>query len=187
VRRLLRLGLLLLAVAGGLLVLVALTSKAYRVPSSAMEPTLHCPRPAAGCMADTADRIAVSRVLYKVRDPRRGDVVAFHTPDGARALCGAGGVYVKRIVGLPGETWRVQRGVVFIDGKRLAESYVKPERRDGETSPARVIPKERYLLLGDNRESSCDSRRFGYVHRDRFVGPVIATYWPVERISISIR
>jgi signal peptidase I len=183
-RRLLRLGLLLLAVAGGLLVLVAVTSKAYRVPSSAMEPTVHCARPAAGCMADTSDRIAVSRVLYKVRDPHRGDLVAFNTPDGAQALCGAGGVYVKRIVGLPGETWHVQRGVVFIDGKRLAEPYVKPERRDRESFRARVIPKGRYLLLGDNRESSCDSRRFGYVDRDRFVGPVIATYWPLERISI---
>jgi signal peptidase I len=184
VRRLLRLGLLLLAVAGGLLVLVAVTSKTYRVPSSAMEPTLHCARPEAGCTADNSDRIAVSRVLYRVRDPRRGDLVAFDTPDRARAMCGAGGVYVKRIVGLPGETWRVQRGVVFIDGKRLDEPYVKPERRDRESFRARVIPKSRYLLLGDNRVSSCDSRRFGYVHRDQFVGPVIATYWPVERISI---
>jgi signal peptidase I len=183
-RRLLRLGLLLLAVAGVLLVLVAVTSKTYRVPSSAMEPTLHCPRPAAGCMADTADRIAVSRVLYRLRDPKRGDVVAFNTPDRALALCGASGVYVKRLVGLPGETWRVQRGVVYIDGKRLEEPYVKPERRDSESLPARVIPEDRYLMLGDNRESSCDSRRFGYVDRDQFVGPVIATYWPVERITI---
>jgi signal peptidase I len=184
VRRLLRIGLLLLAVAGGLLILVGVTSKLYRVPSSAMEPTLHCPRPASGCLADSGDRIAVSRVLYKVRDPHRGDIVAFNTPRQALALCGAAGVYVKRLVGLPGETWRVQRGVVYIDGKRLSESYVKPERRDSETSPARVIPEKRYLVLGDNRDSSCDSRRFGYVARDDLIGPVIATYWPLERISI---
>ncbi|HYZ18619.1 MAG TPA: signal peptidase I [Gaiellaceae bacterium] len=176
--------LVLLVVAGGLFALVALTSKTYRVPSSAMEPTLHCPRPAAGCLADTADRIAVSRVLYKLRDPHRGDLAAFDTPARAEMLCGAAGVYVKRIVGLPGEMWRVQNGVVFIDGKRLSEPYVKPARRDRESFPPRAIPKDRYLMLGDNRASSCDSRRFGYVARADLIGPVVVTYWPVERISI---
>jgi signal peptidase I len=179
-----RVVLVLLVVVGALFVLVALTSKTYRVPSSAMEPTLHCPRPGSGCLADTADRIAVSRVLYKLRDPHRGDLAAFDTPERAELLCGASGVYVKRIVGLPGERWRVQNGVVYIDGKRLSEPYVEPERRDSESFPPREIPKDRYLMLGDNRESSCDSRRFGYVAREDLVGPVIATYWPVERISI---
>jgi signal peptidase I len=165
---------------------VALTSEVYRVAASSMEPTLHCQRPAGTCLADDGDRVLVSRVVYKVRDPHRGDVVAFRITDRGALRCGGkpDGIHLQRIVGLPGERIAVRAGLVYVDGKQLDESYVKPDRRGGLPFAARTVPKDRYVVLGDNRDGSCDSRIFGYVERDRIVGPVVATYWPVERISI---
>ena len=164
------------------------TSKAYRVSSSAMEVTLHCAEPGSGCAADHADRVLVSRYTYRIRDPRRGDVATFHVPDAAAAACGVTGddvVYIKRVVALPGEHWREQNGFIYVDGQRLAESYVEPDRRDTETIPEKTVPADEYLMLGDNRSSSCDSRRFGTVRRDDLIGPVYAVYWPPGRIGFK--
>jgi signal peptidase I len=184
--RLLRFLLIVLSIVGVLLVLAAITSKLYRIPSSSMEPTLHCPKPGAGCLGDEADRIAVSKVLYKVRDPEREDIVAYKLPARAAQRCGApeGSTFVHRIIGLPGERVAVRNGVVFVDGRRLTEPYIAAGRRDRESSPAREITKDQYYVLGDNRAQSCDSRVWGLVARDRLIGPKIATYWPWDRISI---
>jgi signal peptidase I len=186
VRGLLRLGLVVVAVVGGLAIAVWLTSDVYRVAASSMEPTLHCERPSGTCLADHEDRVLVSRVPYKFRDPHRGDVVAFRISSRGALRCGGqpGGIHLQRIVGEPGERVAVRAGFVYVDGKRIDEPYVKPDRRGGLPFSARTVPKDRYVVLGDNRRASCDSRIFGYVERDRIVGPVVATYWPLERISI---
>jgi signal peptidase I len=175
-----------LAVVAALIVVVAVTSKSYRIPGSSMELTLHCPRPAAGCTGDEADRVLVSRVLYDLRDPERRDVVAYEIPARGALACGGepDSTFLHRIVGLPGERVRVQSGVVFVNGRRLEESYVDPARQGGRSLSARVIPAGRYLVLGDNRQSSCDGRVWGFLDRDRIIGPKIATYWPIDRISI---
>src|SRR5438477_12691706 len=76
-------------------------AKPYRIPSASMEPTLHCARPGTYCRAGISDRILVNRLAYRFRDPRRGEVVVFDAPEAAKRLCSHGGVYVKRIVGLP--------------------------------------------------------------------------------------
>ncbi len=184
--RLLRFLLIVLTIVGVLLVLAAITSKLYRIPSSSMEPTLHCPKPGAGCLGEEADRIAVSKVLYKVRDPERDDIVAYKLPPRAAERCGAptGSTFVHRIIGVPGETVAVRSGVVFVDGRKLTEPYIAAGRRDRVSSAARVITKDQYYVLGDNRAQSCDSRVWGLVARDRLIGPRIATYWPWDRISI---
>ena len=109
----------------------------YRIPSSSMEPTLHCARPATGCEARFSDRVLANRFVFRFSDPERGDVVVFETPPKARAKCGAGGTFVKRIIGLPGETVgiRIRRGAAFmyIDGQRLEEPYI--ERTGGTSGP----------------------------------------------------
>ena len=105
-------------------------------------------------------------------------------PDKAKSACGAGGVFVKRIIGLPGERWQERNGVVYINGKRLREPYIKNDRRDFQTWPARRIPKDGYFMMGDNRQSSCDSRRWGTVPRENIIGKVFALYWPPQRIRL---
>jgi len=164
----------------------------YRIPSSSMEPTLHCARPGPGCEARTSDRVLANRFIYHFRAPHRGEIIVFHTPPLAKQECGPGGTFVKRLIGLPGDVWEERNGYVYIDGRKLDEPYVRPERRDSETHtladiPPKgkytKIPKDMYLMMGDNRISSCDSRRWGLVPKPNLIGPVFATYWPPSRIS----
>lgn len=155
----------------------------YRIPSSSMEPTLHCAREGQGCEARFNDRVIANRFIYHFRDPKRGDIVVFNPPPQVVQACGAGGTYVKRIVGLPGETIAVEGGFVYIDGKKLDESYIEPERRGGPEHAPQEIPADEYFMMGDNRQMSCDSRRWGFVPRDNLIGPVFFVYWPPNRIG----
>jgi signal peptidase I len=157
-------------------------TKIYRVPSSSMEPTLHCARPGLGCEGAQMDRVAAHP--YGDSDPRRGDIVVFHTPPAARFKCGSGGTFIKRVVGLPGERWSERSGGVYIDGRKLAEAYIRPGRRDSETFRGGLIPPRRYLLLGDNRMSSCDSRIWGLVPRSSIIGKVFEIKRGSKRIHI---
>lgn len=166
----------------GTAAVLGLTMKPYRTPSSAMEPALHCPVPGAGCAADTADRILVLR-FTPFWTPKRGDIVAFETPEAALLKCGAGGTFIKRLIALPGDSWEQRAGTVYINGQRLSEPYVKPGRADTQSYPTRSIPEDRYFIMGDNRTQSCDSREFGSVPRDNLLGPVVARYWPLDRIG----
>jgi signal peptidase I len=156
----------------------------YRIPSSSMEPTLHCARPGAGCEARFSDRVLADRLIYRFRDPHRGEIVVFSTPPLAKLRCGAGGTFVKRVIGLPGETWEERNGTIYIDGKPLKEPYIKSDRRDFQTHPAVHIGPHQYFMMGDNRQSSCDSRVWGTVPRKNIIGEVFMTYWPPNRISI---
>jgi signal peptidase I len=155
----------------------------YRVPSSSMEPTLNCARPALGCEARFSDRVLACRICYRFADPKRGDIVVFNTPPLAAARCGLGGTYVKRLIGLPGDLWEERNGYVFINGRPLDEPYIKAARRDSRTIAPITIAPGHYFMMGDNRNSSCDSRMWGTVPRANLIGKVIATYWPPQRIS----
>jgi signal peptidase I len=157
----------------------------YRIPSSSMEPTLHCKVPGGGCLADDfPDRVLANRLVYRFKEPERGDVIVFKTPELAEERCGAGGTFVKRLVVLPGERWRMDNGLVFVNGKRLVEPYVESIRRGTDTRPETVVQNGHYVMLGDNRSQSCDSRTWGPVPRDNLIGRVFAVYWPPGRISI---
>jgi signal peptidase I len=158
-------------------------TKIYRVPSSSMEPTLHCARPGIGCEGDQMDRVAAH--AYGDSRPARGDIVVFRTPPAAALRCGAGGTFIKRVVGLPRERWSERAGFVFIDGRRLREPYIRPQRRDSETFRGGTIPPDRYLLLGDNRRSSCDSRFWGLVPRRSIIGRVFEIKRGSKRIHIG--
>jgi signal peptidase I len=148
-----------------------------------MEPTLHCGRPAPGCEADENDRVLA--VAYGDSKPSRGDIVVFETPPAARVRCGAGGVYIKRVVGLPHERWRERTGEILIDWKVLAEPWVGSGRRDNQTFRGGEIPARRYLLLGDNRASSCDSRFYGLVPLPNIRGQVVEIKRGSKRIQLG--
>lgn len=176
-----------LAVAGGLIAVLTVVAifgllKAYRIPSSAMEPTLRCAQPALGCTETEHDRLLAVRYLFR-KQPRRGDIVVFETPEAARRDCGAGGIFVKRVIGLPGESWRMTRGVVSVDGRVLDEPYVRDERRDRDSRLPQRIHDDSYLVLGDNRVQSCDSRVWGPLPRDNLTAKVVFRYWPPDRIG----
>jgi signal peptidase I len=167
---------------GAVLAIKAWVVNPYRIPSSSMEPTLHCAKPQPGCEADYSDRVLANRFIYHFRDPHRGDIVVFNTPEKALQACGAGGTFVKRIIGLPGDVVTERRGTVLINGAPLDEPYVPTDERD-QRSGKWTVPAGSYFMMGDNRAQSCDSREWGPVSRSDLIGPVFAVYWPPQRIS----
>jgi signal peptidase I len=170
---------------GFVLAFEAEVAKPYRIPSASMEPTLHCARPAAACQAHFSDRIIAAKIVYRFRSPERGDIAVFETPPRTAEVCRTerSATFVKRIVGLPGETITEQRGTISVDGRRLVEPYLSPSLRD-DRSGTWTVPSGSYFMLGDDRKWSCDSRDWGSVPRKNLIGPVVATYWPPTRVTV---
>jgi signal peptidase I len=165
------------------LVFEAEVAKPYRIPSSSMEPTLHCARPADWCEARFSDRVIVNRLVYRFESPKRGQIVVFTAPASAKTQCGEGGTFVKRLVGLPGETVSEAHGVISIDGRPLHEGYA--HETDQDTTAGRwLVPKGQYFFVGDDRAHTCDSRTWGSVPRSNLIGPLLLTYWPPNRLSL---
>jgi len=180
----------LITIVGAIAIVLAVKTwvvNPYRIPTSSMEPTLHCARPGEGCEARFVDRVLANRFIFRFRNPKRGEIVVFKTPDRARegACAGSSGsnVFVKRLIGLPGDTVTEKSGIISINGKRLNEAYIKPRRRDMRSGTWHVA-KGQYFFMGDNRVYSCDSRDWGTVPRKNLIGPVFATYWPPNRVSL---
>jgi len=181
----------IVTIAGAIAIVLAIKAwvvNPYRIPSSSMEPTLHCARPGQGCEARLSDRVLANRFIYHFRSPHRGEIVVFNTPPAAQQMCGASGTFVKRLIGLPGETVTEKTGgLVYIDGKKLNEPYIKPDRRSHDaTTGTWHVPQGSYFFMGDNRGESCDSRRWGSVPRKNLIGEVFATYWPPNRIALHL-
>lgn len=128
-----------------------------------------------GSMEDTiqpGDRIIGWRLNYLFSDPQRGDIVIFKYPDDEKKL------YVKRVLGLPGDTLEVKSGVVYINNQPLDEPYIKePPFEDGGPW---TVPEDSYFMMGDNRNHSHDSRFWQntFVAEDKILGKVIFRYWP---------
>jgi len=131
---------------------------------------------------ETDQFIIVSRLSYVLGDPERGDVVVFHYPEDPERD------FIKRVIGLPGETVTIWGGRVYIDGKLLDEPYIEDQYRDtfcnnryrelGECEW--VVGEDEYFVLGDNRNRSKDSEDFGPVNRKFIVGRAFVRYWPVQ-------
>jgi signal peptidase I len=170
---------------GAILIVLALKQwivNPYRIPSSSMEPTLHCARPGPGCQAHFSDRVLACRICLDFSSPSRGDIIVFKTPPAAADKCGEGGTFVKRLIGLPGETVSERNGFVYIDGKPLKEPYIERQNRDNQTGKW-TVPPGQYFFMGDNRAQSCDSRQWGSVPRGNLIGEVFFVYWPPNRIG----
>jgi signal peptidase I len=176
-----------LTIGGAVLIVLALKAwvvNPYKIPSPSMEPTLHCSRPTPDCEGRYSDRVLANRFIYHFRDPHRGEIIVFKTPPLAAKRCGSGGTFVKRLIGLPGESVSERNGFVYIDGKRLDEPYIHADRRDHEPPRSWKVPEGEYFFMGDNRRESCDSRMWGSVPRSDLIGEVFFVYWPPSRIGI---
>jgi signal peptidase I len=172
-------------IVGAILIVLALKQwivNPYRIPSSSMEPTLHCARPGPGCEAHFSDRVLACRICLDFSSPSRGDIIVFKTPPEAAEKCGEGGTFVKRLIGLPGDVVQEKAGYVYVNGKPLKESYIQKGRRDSQTGRW-VVPKGEYFFMGDNRVQSCDSRQWGSVPRGNLIGTVFFVYWPPNRLG----
>ena len=186
----------ILTIAGAILIVLALKEwvvNPYRIPSSSMEPALNCAKPAAGCLGDSSDRVLACRICLDFGPPSRGDIVVFNTPSEAASKCGEGGTFVKRVIGLPGETIREDdQGSIWIRAPgsikfvKLKEPYISAQDRlsdNAHFSETWQVPRNSYFMMGDNRSESCDSRTWGAVPRNKLIGIVFFVYWPPDRLG----
>ena len=139
------------------------------------------------------------RICLDFSNPSRGDVVVFNTPKAAATDCGEGGTFVKRLIGLPGETVKEDsNGFIWIrgpDSNDVAEArravHLGASRTAGHTDNPEFldetghVPVGDYFMMGDNRSESCDSRRWGSVPRNDLIGTVFFMYWPPDRIGFK--
>lgn len=148
------------------LILRTFVIQAFWIPSGSMIPTL-----------EPGDRVLVLKFWYSLPkvSPKHGQIVVFKYPLDPRRD------FVKRVIGLPGDTVEFRSGTVYVNGVELLEPYVK--NHDTYTSPAVVVPDNSYLCLGDNRPNSLDGRFWGFIPSNFLRGPAVFRYWPLNRIG----
>ncbi len=123
------------------------------------------------------ERIFINRFIYHFSEIHRGDIVVFRYPKDSTKS------FIKRVIGLPGEEIRIEAGQVFVDGLPLIESYVDPQYLDHASFGPERVPAGSYFVLGDHRNSSNDSRSWGYVPMENVYGKAIFRYWPISRVG----
>jgi signal peptidase I len=167
------------------------------IPSSSMEPTLQID-----------DRLIIEKVSFNFRKPVRGEIVIFNPPPNP-AIADTSKVYIKRVIGLPGDRISIQSGKVYVNRKALTETYIaeppaynlppndnlptsdprsecsrcfdpKQVNKDGNL-PSFTVPSGKYWVMGDNRNNSEDSHIWGFLPQENIVGRAYFRYWPLDR------
>jgi signal peptidase I len=125
------------------------------------------------------ERLFINQFSYKfgLGEIKRGDTVVFWFPEQPTTS------YIKRVIGLPGDTVAVDSGYVIVNGKKLVENYVPAEYRDDRSYPPTLVPPSEYFVLGDHRVSSNDSRAWGFVPRNYIYGKAVFVFWPLDHIG----
>jgi len=153
------------------LFIITFIVQSFRVEGSSMEPSLH-----------DGQRLIVDKLTYRFGKPKVGDVIVFRYPTDVNRM------FIKRVIGIPGDEIMIRDGIVYRNGHPLVENYINGPthgaftRNDGPV----IVPSDSYYVLGDNRLNSDDSRYpdVGFVPRDLIVGKAIFTYWPLNNIGI---
>ena len=127
---------------------------------------------------EDSDRLFINKFVYHIASIDRGDVVVFRYPRDPEKS------YIKRVIALPGDRLRIDRGMVFLNDKSLAESYVPDPYRDTRSMDEIVIPDGSYFMMGDHRSVSSDSREFGPVERSLIYGKAVFVYWPARDAGV---
>ncbi len=186
----------IIAIALGFALLVqAFIVKPYQIPSGSMEPTL-----------DIGQRVLVNRFIYHFTDPKPGEVIVFHPPEGINGTrfgnCAvdpgdgpcpeatpgqASDTFIKRIVAGPGDTVSIRNGFPVVNGVEMNDPDFGTRPCRGGTScnlPKEItIPPGHFFMMGDNRGNSEDSRFWGPLPEEWIIGKAFATYWPPNRIG----
>jgi signal peptidase I len=147
--------------------------QAFKIPTGSMRPTLI-----------EGDRILVNKFIYKFKKPERGDIIVFLSPEDKKKD------FIKRLVGLPGETVEISNGTILINGKAIDNDSIIKERYYynrgdfGGEGQAVQVPDDAYYVLGDNSISSRDSRYWGFLPKKYLLGKAFLIYWPLTRIRL---
>ena len=157
---------LLVSVAASVLIITFLYQP-VRVEGTSMLPRL-----------EDHDRLFINKFVYRITAIERGDIVVFHYPRDPEKS------YIKRVIALPGDRLRVDRGLVWLNGNPLPERYVPEEYKDSRSMTEIVIPGGSYFMMGDHRSISSDSREFGPVDRDLIYGKAVFVYWPARDAGV---
>lgn len=144
--------------------LVNFATGRFRVEGDSMQPTMH-----------PNEYVLIDKVSYMLGQPQRGDIVVFHYPFGTERD------FIKRIIGLPGETVAVAGGRVTVDGQALTEPYIAADPR---YTGAWTLGPEEFFVLGDNRNNSSDSHSWGPLKREFLIGRALLVYWPIDALEI---
>jgi len=142
------------------------------INGASMEPNFH-----------NGEYILTNKIEYKLKDPSRGDVVVFKSPRNKEID------YIKRVIGLPGDTVSLNDNALFVNGEKVDEPYLASDvvifggsyLREGEEI---VVPEGMYFVVGDNRPHSSDSREFGPVPKEDFIGKALLRYWPFSEFLV---
>jgi signal peptidase I len=135
----------------------------FNVSGPSMEDTMH-----------TGDLVLVNKLIYKIREPRRGEVIVFHATEKKD--------YIKRVIALPGETVEAKNNQILINGQIIQEPYISEDIRTMDFKQWTVPPGE-VFVLGDNRLDSRDSREFGPIKTSQIVGRAELIYWPLDEFK----
>lgn len=149
------------------LILRTFVVQAFWIPSGSMIPTL-----------EPGDRVLVLKFWYSLPkvSPKRGQIAVFKYPVDPRRD------FVKRIIGLPGDTVAIKQGMLYVNGSAIFEPYVK--NTDTYNMDEIIVPDKSYFCLGDNRPNSQDGRFWGFVPSNFLRGPAVFRYWPLNRIGV---
>ena len=125
------------------------------------------------------ERIFINKFTYRfgIAKVERGDMVVFWFPGDLTKS------YIKRVIGLPGDTVEIDHGTVLVNGRPLVEDYIPEDYRDSQSLPLERIEADRYFVLGDHRSSSSDSRSWGTVPRTYIYGKAVFVYWPPDKMG----
>ena len=157
---------LLVAAAASVLIIIFLYQP-VRVEGTSMLPRL-----------EDSDRLFINKFVYHMSSIERGDVVVFHYPRNPEQS------YIKRVIALPGDRLSIERGVVWLNGRPQIERYVPEVYQDTESMAEIVIPPDSYFMMGDHRNISWDSRKFGPVERSFIYGKAVFVYWPTKDAGV---
>lgn len=144
----------------------------HKVSGSSMFPTLH-----------TGDYIITNKIDYRFNEPEKSQIIVFKNPREESQD------FIKRIMAVPGDTIKVQDGHIYLNGKVLDEPYLDPSvvtlpgsfLREGEEI---LVPVGRYIVIGDNRMASSDSREWGFITKEEIIGKAFLRYWPIKSFGI---